>query len=229
MSHRILLVDDEPDILEFVRYNLQKEGYEVFTAPNGAEALRTAAACRPHLILLDRMMPVMDGVETCRAIRRDARLRDTIVVFLSALGEEEEQITGFEAGADDYFPKPIAMKLLVSRIRAILNRIEPERTETPETRPEPAAEGGLTVDSVRHTVCCDGREVALPRKEFALLELLAATPGQLLTREEIYTRIWGPGVVVGDRTIDVHIRKLRQKIGERRIVTVKGVGYKFEP
>lgn len=231
MKHRILLVDDEVDILEFVGYNLLKEGYEVFTAQNGAEALRRAAECRPHLILLDRMMPVMDGAETCLAIRRDERLRDTMVVFLSALGEEEQQLTGFGVGADDYITKPIKMKLLMSRIRAILKRIEiaPEPPKAPDAPPPGIAPaGGLEIDSARHTVRCDGREIRLPRKEFALLELLAASPGQLIPREEIYARVWGAEVVVGDRTIDVHIRKLRQKIGDGRIVTVKGVGYKLE-
>ena len=206
MSHRILLVDDEIDILEFVRYNLQKEGYEVFTAQNGAEALKAAAECRPHLILLDMMMPVMDGAQTCRAIRQDPQLRDTMVVFLSALGEEDQQLTGFGVGADDYLTKPIKMKLLVSRVQAILKRIDAETAPA-----EPAA------------------EIALPRKEFALLDLLYSSPGKLFSREEIYTKIWGTEVVVGDRTIDVHIRKLRQKIGDERIVTIKGVGYKFEP
>lgn len=218
-KYRILLVDDEPDILEFVRYNLLKEGYEVYTASDGAQALEAAAECRPHLILLDRMMPVMDGAETCRAIRRDPRLRDTIVVFLSALGEEEQQLTGFGVGADDYLLKPIRMKLLVSRVKAILNRID-----------NPSApQAGIAVDRERYTATCDGREIALPRKEFALLELLVSSPGKLITREEIYARIWGHEVVVGDRTIDVHIRKLRQKIGERHITTVKGVGYRYEP
>lgn len=225
MSHRILLVDDEVDILEFVRYNLVREGYEVFTAENGAEALRTAAACHPHLILLDRMMPVMDGAETCRAIRSDPQLKDTMVVFLSALGEEEQQLTGFGVGADDYITKPIKMKLLMSRIQAILKRIE----DAPRPTLGPVPPAGITVDSARHTVVCDGREIVLPRKEFALLELLCTSPGQLIPREEIYAKIWGSEVIVGDRTIDVHIRKLRQKIGDRRIVTVKGVGYKYEP
>ncbi len=200
MKHRILIVDDEPDILEFVKYNLAREGYEVFTAQNGAEALAAAAEHRPHLILLDMMMPVMDGAETCRAIRRDPALRDTMVVFLSALGEEEQQLAGFGAGADDYLTKPIRMKLLVSRVQAILKRID----TTPAAR------------------------IALPRKEFELLDLLCSEPGRLFTREEIYRRVWGSGVVVGDRTIDVHIRKLRQKIGEERIVTIKGVGYRYE-
>lgn len=216
MKHRILIVDDEPDILEFVKYNLAREGYEVFTAQNGAEALAAAAEHRPHLILLDMMMPVMDGAETCRAIRRDPALRDTMVVFLSALGEEEQQLAGFGAGADDYLTKPIRMKLLVSRVQAILKRID----TTPAAR--------IALDRTRHAVCCEGQCIALPRKEFELLDLLCSEPGKLFTREEIYRRVWGSGVVVGDRTIDVHIRKLRQKIGEERIVTIKGVGYRYE-
>lgn len=226
MSHRILLVDDEVDILEFVRYNLVREGYEVFTALNGAEALTVAAECRPHLILLDRMMPVMDGAETCRAIRRDPVLKDTMVVFLSALGEEQQQLSGFGAGADDYLTKPIKMKLLVSRVQAILKRINIDPAHA-EPAPEPVP--GISVDRERYTVVCDGQEIMLPRKEFALLDLLYSSPGKLIPREAIYSKIWGSDVVVGDRTIDVHIRKLRQKIGDRRIVTVKGMGYKYEP
>ncbi len=221
MSHRILLVDDEVDILEFVRYNLVREGYEVRTAQNGAEALRIAAEYRPHLILLDRLMPVMDGERTCRAIRRDPALKETLIIFLSALGEEEQQLTGFDAGADDYLTKPIAMKLLVSRIRAVLKRIDAEPAE--------ADAAAVTIDAAGHAVLRDGERITLPRKEFALLELLAARPGELVPREEIYTAVWGREVVVGDRTIDVHIRRLRQKIGERHIRTVKGVGYVFEP
>ena len=220
MSHRILLVDDEPDILEFVSYNLQREGYTVRTAPNGAEALAVAAEFHPHLILLDRMMPVMDGVETCRALRNDPKLAHTHVVFLSALGEEAEQISGFDAGADDYLSKPIAMKLLVSRVQAILKRINP----TEEAQQQPT---DVQLDPNRHTVICRVEEIQLPRKEFALLELLIEHEGELITREEIYTKIWGREVIVGDRTIDVHIRKLRQKIGEEHIQTIKGVGYMF--
>ena len=225
MNHRILLVDDEIDILEFVRYNLVREGYEVYTAQNGAEALETAARCRPHLILLDMMRPVMDGVETCRAIRRDPALRDTMVVFLSALGEEEQQLAGFDVGADDYLTKPIRMKLLISRIQAILKRVD----ASPATPGAEARKEGITVDRERYTVIRNGEEITLPRKEFALLDLLCSSPGKLVTREEIYAKIWGSDVVVGDRTIDVHIRKLRQKIGDERIVTVKGMGYKYEP
>lgn len=227
MNHRILLVDDEIDILEFIRYNLVREGYEVRTAPNGAEALRIAAEFRPHLILLDRLMPVMDGEQTCRAIRRDPLLKDTMIVFLSALGEEEQQLTGFDAGADDYLTKPIKMKLLVSRLQAMLKRIE---IAAPAAGGEEAGTSGDTImiDRARHTLIRGGEAVKLPRKEFALLELLCERPGELIPREEIYAKIWGREVVVGDRTIDVHIRKLRQKIGERHILTVKGVGYMYE-
>ena len=222
-GQRILLIDDEADILEFMEYNLRKAGHEVFTAQNGADGLRQAALYRPHLILLDRMMPVMDGMETCRAIRADPALRDTMIVFLSALSEEEHQIAGFGAGADDYIAKPVKMKILMSRVQAILKRIDAEAAPA-----EPAA-AGITVDRERYAVLRDGHEVALPRKEFALLDLLYSSPGKLFSREEIYAKIWGTEVVVGDRTIDVHIRKLRQKIGDEKIVTVKGVGYKYEP
>ena len=221
MSHRILLVDDEADILEFVKYNLVREGYEVHTAQNGREALRIAAEIRPHLILLDRLMPVMDGMQTCHALRENPALRDTMIIFLSALGEEEQQLEGLGAGADDYLVKPIKMKLLVSRVNAVLKRID---SDPASHRPAP-----LEIDPVRYTARLDGRELTLPRKEFALLALLHSAPGRLFTREEIYSQIWGSEVVVGDRTIDVHIRKLRQKIGDSHIVTVKGVGYKYEP
>lgn len=214
MKHRILLVDDEPDILEFVGYNLLKAGYEVFTARDGAEGLRMAVEHRPHLILLDRMMPVMDGVETCRRIRGQEGLSQVMVVFLSALGEEQQQIEGFDAGADDYIPKPIRMKVLMSRVAAILKRVD--------------ADGSLRIDRERHLVYLDGRPLPLPRKEFALLALLSSEPGRLFSREEIYARVWGTEVVVGDRTIDVHVRKLRQKLGDHYISTVKGLGYKFQ-
>lgn len=232
MKYRILLVDDEVDILEFIRYNLVKEGFEVFTACDGAEALRIAAQCRPHLILLDRMMPVMDGVQTCRAIRQDPALRETMVVFLSALGEEQQQLHGFDVGADDYLTKPIKMKLLVSRIQALVKRVpaDPEpQSAAAETAGEAAPHGAIEIDEARHTVRCGDRLIPLPRKEFALLKLFCASPGELIPRETIYSKIWGTKVIVGDRTIDVHIRKLRQKIGEEHIVTVKGIGYRFEP
>lgn len=217
MAYRILLVDDETDILEFVRYNLSKEGYEVYTATDGAEAVRTAAECRPHLILLDMMMPVMDGVQTCRALRALPATSGAIIVFLSALGEDESQLSGFDAGADDYITKPIKMALLKSRVNALLRRVD-----------DSAPESGIEISRERHTVMIDGTEIALPRKEFALFDLLYSQPGRLFTREEIYSHVWGSSVVVGDRTIDVHIRRLRCKIGDRHIVTVKGLGYKFQ-
>lgn len=217
MAYRILLVDDETDILEFVRYNLSKEGYEVYTATDGAEAVRTAAECRPHLILLDMMMPVMDGIQTCRALRALPATSGAIIVFLSALGEDESQLSGFDAGADDYITKPIKMTLLKSRVNALLRRVD-----------DSAPESGIEISRERHTVMIDGTEIALPRKEFALFDLLYSQPGRLFAREEIYSHVWGNSVVVGDRTIDVHIRRLRCKIGDRHIVTVKGLGYKFQ-
>lgn len=215
MNHRILLVDDEPDILEFVGYNLQREGYEVLTAENGVEALRRAETFRPHLILLDRMMPQMDGVETCRRLRENEALKHVRIVFLTALDEEHHHVEGFDAGADDYIAKPIRMKALVSRVAAILRRVE--------------ADGGgrVRLDMQQRAAYLDGVPLALPRKEFYLLSLLYSQPGKLFSREEIYRTVWGEEVVVGDRTIDVHIRKLRQKIGDEHIRTVKGLGYKY--
>ena len=217
MGYKILLIDDEADILEFVKYNLERDGYEVHTAPNGAEGLQVALAVKPHLILLDMMMPILDGVETCKAIRQSPVLKNVMVVFLSAAGTEETQLQGYDAGADDYINKPIKMNILRSRVQAILKRITPvEESEK------------IEIDREHYLVRKGGETIVLPRKEFALLELLHSQPGKLFTREEIYTKVWGNKVVVGDRTIDVHIRKLRQKIGEEHIVTVKGVGYKYE-
>ncbi len=217
MGYRILIIDDEQDILEFVKYNLERDGYEVFTASDGAEGLQKALAVKPHLILLDMMMPVLDGMETCKAIRNSPLLKNVMVVFLSAVGDEEAQIGGYEAGADDYISKPIKMNILRSRVQAILKRIE-----------LPAETDDISIDTEHYVVRRGSETFVLPRKEFALLQLLCSQPGKLFTREEIYSRIWGDKVVVGDRTIDVHIRKLRQKIGEERIITVKGMGYKFE-
>lgn len=220
MAHRILIVDDESDILEFVGYNLAKEGYEVFTATNGAEAVEAALRHRPHLVLLDRMMPVMDGLQACRELRSRPETADIHIVFLSALSEEENQLTGFGAGADDYIPKPIKMNLLKSRINAIMRRIS--ESEAPQ---QPSS--SIDLDCERHTLHYNGRQIELPKKEFSLFTLLYSSPEKLFTREEIYERVWGNEVVVGTRTIDVHIRRLRRKIGDNHIVTVKGVGYKF--
>ena len=218
MGYRILLIDDEQDILEFVKYNLERDGYEVFTASDGAEGLQKALAVKPHLILLDMMMPVLDGIETCKAIRNSPSLQNVMVVFLSAVGSEGSRLGGYGAGADDYINKPIKMNILRSRVQAILKRIE-----------LPAPTDDISIDTEHYEVRRGSETFVLPRKEFALLQLLCSQPGKLFTREEIYSRIWGDKVVVGDRTIDVHIRKLRQKIGDERIVTVKGMGYKFEP
>ena len=219
MGYKILLIDDEADILEFVKYNLERDGYEVHTAPNGAEGLQVALAVKPHLILLDMMMPILDGVETCKAIRQSPVLKNVMVVFLSAAGTEETQLQGYDAGADDYINKPIKMNILRSRVQAILKRIEPVEQEEAET---------LEIDVDHYQVRKGDNIITLPRKEFSLLQLLHSEPGKLFTREEIYAKVWGSNVIVGDRTIDVHIRKLRQKIGEDHIVTIKGVGYKFE-
>ncbi len=219
MAYKILLIDDEADILEFVKYNLERDGYEVHTAANGAEGLQVALDIKPHLILLDMMMPVLDGIETCKAIRQSPVLKNVMVVFLSAVGSEETQLQGYGAGADDYINKPIKMNILRSRVQAILKRIKPVEENTSES---------LVIDVEHYQVRKGEQTITLPRKEFSLLQLLHSEPGKLFTREEIYAKVWGSNVVVGDRTIDVHIRKLRQKIGEDHIVTIKGVGYKFE-
>lgn len=215
MSHRILLVDDEDDILEFIRYNLTKAGYEVYTARNGAEGLQQAAAHRPHLILLDVMMPTMDGIETCRALRCDPALKETMVVFLSALGEEEQQLAGFGAGADDYISKPIKPKLLISRIQAILKRVAADK---------PAS---LVIDRERHLVIRNGERIELPRKEFALLALLASSPGNSFPGRDLLPYL---GRRRGRRR--PHDRRPRPqnptKIGDGHISTVKGMGYKYE-
>jgi two-component system alkaline phosphatase synthesis response regulator PhoP len=218
MGYRILLIDDEDDILEFVKYNLSRDGYEVFTASNGAEGLKVALDVKPHLILLDMMMPVLDGIETCKAIRNSPVLKNVMVVFLSAVGSEETQLQGYNAGADDYINKPIKMNILRSRVQAILKRIP--------SIEEPVSEV-LEIDVEHYQVKRGDEVIVLPRKEFSLLQLLHSEPGKLFTREEIYAKVWGSNVIVGDRTIDVHIRKLRQKIGEEHIVTIKGVGYKY--
>ena len=218
MTHRILIVDDEPDILEFVGYNLKKEGYEVQTATNGREAVDRTLAWHPHLILLDAMMPIMDGFEACRLIRTTKGIDDTLVVFLTARGDENSQVRGFDAGADDYIAKPIQLKALMGHIRAVLKRKDHSEV----------SDEAIMVDGERHVVTRGGEEIVLPRKEFNLLALLHSQPGRLFTRDEIYDSVWGSDIVVGDRTIDVHIRNLRKKIGDRHIVTIKGVGYKYE-
>ena len=223
MNYRILLVDDEPDILEFVGYNLRKEGYEVYTANNGKEAIHKALEVFPHLILLDVMMPEMDGIETCQEIRSHKELSHTLIAFLTARSEDYSQIAGFDAGADDYITKPIRVKVLVSRIKAMLKRVEHPLSETMTEQ-----EHAIQIDRERFLVIKEGQEIIMPRKEFNLLALLYSKPQKVFSREEIFANVWGNDVVVGDRTIDVHIRKLREKIGENHIVTIKGVGYKYE-
>ncbi|UCG27209.1 MAG: response regulator transcription factor [Bacteroidales bacterium] len=226
-GHKILLVDDEKDILEFISYNLRKEGYEVITARNGKDGIDLARNHNPHLILLDVMMPEMDGIETCEEIRKLPGQGNTIIAFLTARGEDYSQIAGFEAGGDDYIIKPIKPKVLISRIKALLKRYEQSHVESDEPEESIVEYNNLVLDRERFLVVNEGKELTLPKKEFELLSLLLSRPDKVFTREEIFRRVWGDDIIVGDRTIDVHIRKLREKIGEDHIRTVKGVGYKF--
>ncbi len=225
--YRILLVDDERDILEFMGYNLQRAGYEIYKARNGRNAIDMADEVNPHLILLDVMMPEMDGIETCEELRKNRSLDQTLIVFLTARGEDYSQIAGFDAGADDYLTKPIKPKVLISRISALLKRIR--RKDDQEMKEDiPIIElPDLIIDQERFLIVKDGVEIVLPKKEFELLKLLISKPEKVFTRDEIFSRVWGDDVIVGDRTIDVHIRKLREKIGEKKIKTIKGVGYKY--
>jgi len=221
----ILLVDDEPDILEFLGYNLRSEGFTVEVANNGTEAVRIARKVLPHLILLDVMMPGMDGIETCEQLRSIPELKEVLIAFLTARGEDYSQLAGFDAGADDYIAKPIKPKVLISRIKALLKRVRLPGENTNSIKI--IRVGDLEIDQDRYMVIHSGKELHLPRKEFELLTLLAGRPGKVYAREEIYRSVWGNDVIVGDRTIDVHIRKLREKIGDAHIRTVKGVGYTF--
>lgn len=219
---RILLVDDEPDILEIVKYNLSLEGYQIHTAENGEEAIKKAKIHKPHLIILDVMMPVMDGMEACEKLRIIPELSETIITFLTARGEDYAQVAGFEVGADDYITKPIKPKVLISKVKALLRRFNNTIDDTVNI-----IVGDLVINREEYKVVKSEKEIILPRKEFELLALLASKPGKVFKREDILTRVWGNDVIVGDRTIDVHIRKLREKIGNDSIKTVKGVGYKF--
>jgi two-component system, OmpR family, alkaline phosphatase synthesis response regulator PhoP len=224
---KILLVDDEIDILEFISYNLEKEGYKVYTAQNGKDAIRIAEKKEPDLIILDVMMPEMDGIVTCEELRKIPKLKSTVIAFLTARSEDYSQIAGFEAGADDYITKPIRPKVLISRVKALLKRSQLVDEETVASEDATINIGSLSIDRERYMITVNDREMVLPRKEFELLSLLASKPGKVFTREEIYSSVWGEQVIVGDRTIDVHIRKLREKIGEDHIKTLKGIGYKF--
>jgi len=219
---KILLVDDEPDILEIVGYNLSNEGYQIITASNGLEGVKKANKEKPQLIILDVMMPEMDGIEACEQIRKNKDLENTVVTFLTARGEDYSQVAGFDSGADDYITKPIKPKVLVSKVKALLRRFKDESSETAVVKI-----GNLIIDRDQYKITNKGEELVLPRKEFELLSLLTSKPGKVFKREEILDKVWGNEVVVGGRTIDVHIRKLREKIGDKSFKTIKGVGYKY--
>jgi len=222
-DYKVLLVDDEPDILEFLGYNLKKEGFVVLTAEDGKTGIEIAQKEKPDLIILDVMMPGIDGIEACAEIRNIPGLKDVLIAFLTARNEDYSQIAGFDVGADDYISKPIKPRVLISRIKALLRR----KSKSDESSKKIDV-GGLQIDRDKYLVIKDGGELSLPKKEFELLSLLASKPGKVFTREVILEKVWGDDVVVGDRTIDVHIRKLREKLGDDFFKTVKGIGYKFE-
>ncbi|MGC4037654.1 MAG: response regulator transcription factor [Chitinophagaceae bacterium] len=220
-TRKVLIADDEPDIVEILKYNLSKEGYQVVTAKDGDEALDKAKLTHPDLVVLDIMMPKKTGVEVCEIMRAQPVFKDTLILFLTALNDEGTQIKGLETGADDYVSKPVSPKVFLSRVNALLRRANKTEAKTIQIN-------NLTIDPERFVVLVDGQEVSLAKKEFELLYLLAAKPGRVFLRNEIMSQVWGNDVIVGDRTIDVHIRKIRQKLGIDCITTVKGVGYKFE-
>lgn len=220
---RILIADDEPDILEIISYNLGKEGYEIHTAKDGNEAIEKAKQLNPDLIILDVMMPKKTGMEVCQILRTQPLFQKTLIIFLTALSDEASQIKGLEYGADDYVNKPISPKVLTSRVNALFRRLQTKVSEDSSL-----VLGNITIDPVKFMVTIDGADVVLAKKEFELLYLLAAKPGRVFLRNEILSQVWGNDVIVGDRTIDVHIRKIRQKMGVDCITTVKGVGYKFD-
>jgi two-component system alkaline phosphatase synthesis response regulator PhoP len=222
-NQTILLVDDEPDILEFISFNLLQEGYTVYTANNGEEALHMALKTNPDLILLDVMMPKMDGIEACQRIRKHPNLNHCLIAFLTARGEDYSQLAGFDSGGDDYILKSIKPRVLMSRIKALLRR-KPKRHSSSDAG---ISNKGISIDHERYLVIKEGQHINLPKKEFELLNLLWSEPGRVFTRERILSSVWGDDVVVGDRTIDVHIRKIRSKLGNEYIQTIKGVGYKF--
>ncbi|MCE2712925.1 MAG: response regulator transcription factor [Cryomorphaceae bacterium] len=221
-GHTILLVDDEQDILNFLSYNLKKEGYKVFTALNGEEAIKLVQQIHPSLILMDVMMPKMDGIEACQVIRKDLNITQPIIAFLTSRAEDYSQIAGFEAGADDYITKPVRPRLLISKVESLLRRLVRSSSSIVEN---PVI--SIKIDREKFMVEIKGQSMLLPKKEFELLELLASRPGKVYSREQILTIVWGNDTVVGERTIDVHIRKLREKLGDDYIRTIKGVGYTF--
>jgi two-component system alkaline phosphatase synthesis response regulator PhoP len=227
-QYKILVVDDEKDIQEFIEYNLKKEGYEVFLANNGIEAIEEAKRIKPDLILMDVMMPQMDGIQACQQIKSNPSLNKIFIVFLTARAEEYSELAGFDAGADDYIAKPIKPKLLLTRLSAILRRKENNNNESGEVENVKLTVKGLIIDRDTFLVYKGTEKIQLARKEFELLYLLASKPGKVFKREIILEKVWGDEVIVGDRTIDVHIRKIREKVGEDLLGTVKGVGYKFE-
>jgi len=220
-ARKVLIADDEPDILEILKYNLVNEGYQVITAKDGDEALEKARIFQPDLVVLDIMMPKKSGVQVCEILRAQSAFRNTLIIFLTALNDETTQIRGLETGADDYVSKPISPKVFISRVNALFRRVPKKESKTVEI-------DGLTIDPEKFVVELEGKEILLAKKEFELLHLLASRPGRVFLRNEILSQVWGNDVIVGDRTIDVHIRKIRQKLGVDCITTVKGVGYKFE-
>lgn len=220
-ERKVLIADDEPDILEILKYNLEKEGYAVITAKDGDEALHKARQLKPDLIVLDMMMPKKSGMEVCELLRAQTEFNDTLIMFLTALSDDTTQLKGFDTGADDYVTKPVSPSVFVSKINALLRRVKPVENKNIQI-------GDLRIDPEKFVVVYEGREIVLAKKEFELLYLLASKPGRVFLRNEILSQVWGNEVIVGDRTIDVHIRKIRQKLGVDCITTVKGVGYKFE-
>lgn len=218
-NHTILLIDDDEDILEFLQYNLEKEGYTVLTETNPLAGIEKAKTHKPSLIFLDVMMPESDGIEICQIIRNSTIEQDTLIVMLSARSEDYTKVAAYEAGADDYIQKPIRPRLLIKKVDSLIKRITPIKV---------AELKGLVIDSSKYLVSVEGEEILLPKKEFELIELLASKPGKVFNREHIFNQIWGEDSYIGDRTIDVHIRKLRKKIGDNYIRTIKGVGYTFE-
>ena len=217
----ILIADDEPDILEIISYNLTKEGYTVYTAKDGNDALEKARLINPHLFILDILMPYKNGVEVCRILRSQPRFKDALIILLTALSDETSHIKGLDSGADDFITKPVSPKILISRVNALFRRIQPEENDI-------ITAGNIVINGSKYSVGVNGNSVVLAKKEFELLHLLATKPGRVFLRNEILEQVWGNDVIVGDRTIDVHIRKIRQKLGVNCISTIKGVGYKFE-